>query len=116
MRVAHLIRFAAAMSLTFTATAGIAIRRANTTQLQVPPTDNSPQDFESLRGGASATCHSFTINPRYFTLLYATCRDHLGFEKIGHLNLNLCLANSCGNLEGRARTIRGELLGKDLFD
>ncbi|KAK1708889.1 uncharacterized protein BDZ83DRAFT_641909 [Colletotrichum acutatum] len=103
MRFAHLVRFAAVMSLTLTATAGIAVRSANATEIQVSSTDNSTQDFESLRGGASATCHSFTINPRYFTLLYATCRDHLGFWKMGHLDLNLCLANSCGNLEGRVR-------------
>lgn len=91
------------MSLTFTAAGGIAIRSTNTTEPQVSPNGNSPQDFEALRGGALATCHSFAINPRYFTLLYATCRDHLGFWKIGHLNLNLCLANSCGKLEGRVR-------------
>lgn len=56
------------------------------------------QTMELQGSGFAATCNSFSLNSRYPTLLYATCRTISGAWKTSHVDLMLCLANSCGRL------------------
>ncbi|WYZ43526.1 hypothetical protein EsH8_VI_001225 [Colletotrichum jinshuiense] len=72
------------------------------------PKDTSPADIfarqtMTLMGGFAATCHSFSLNTYYPSLLYATCRTISGSWQSTYVSLNLCLMNSCGHLVSQPR-------------
>ncbi|KAF9871946.1 hypothetical protein CkaCkLH20_10578 [Colletotrichum karsti] len=58
----------------------------------------SRQTMELMGSQFTATCNSFSLNSRYPTLFYANCRAIDGSWKSSHVDLQLCLANSCGRL------------------
>ncbi|WYZ42006.1 hypothetical protein EsH8_V_000901 [Colletotrichum jinshuiense] len=70
------------------------------------------QTMELQGSGFAATCNSFSLNSRYPTLLYATCRTISGAWKTSHVDLMLCLANSCGRLVPSLRGRYGDSCDK----
>lgn len=56
------------------------------------------RQIELMGSQFTATCKDFSMNSRYYTLFYANCLARDGSWRTSHVDLNLCLSNSCGRL------------------